>query len=135
MQTHDEVYLIADTREEAVQMASRLLAASRAMQRVLITAANQDVPDDMVQAALRGEMGVVRARDIVEGNWFLQTRSTSDVSMITFNNPAYPAWLARRDLLRALVTQIEMGTYRDALGQDLKMNVHFIAAKKAISSR
>ena len=36
------------------------------------------------------------------------------------------------DLLRNLIRQIEMGTYRDALGQDLKMNVHYIAAKKAL---
>ena len=39
------------------------------------------------------------------------------------------------DLLRNLINQIEMGTYRDALGQDLKMNVHFIAAKKAVSTQ
>lgn len=32
--------------------------------------------------------------------------------------------------LLKLVEQIEMGTYRDELGHDLKMNIHFVAAKK-----
>jgi hypothetical protein len=34
-------------------------------------------------------------------------------------------------ILRNLVQQIEMGTYRDELGHKLTMNVAFIAARKA----
>lgn len=37
-------------------------------------------------------------------------------------------------LLRALIRQIEMGDYTDAVGHKLTMNVHFIAAKEAVNS-
>ena len=38
-------------------------------------------------------------------------------------------------ILRDLVQQIEMGTYRDELGHKLTMNVTFIEAKKALCKR
>ena len=67
--------LTFDTLDEARQAASLLLKGRPATKGIVIVAEDADAPDEAM-TELQGPIGtglVIRARDVVGGNWFLIT--------------------------------------------------------------
>lgn len=67
-------YLVYDTLSDAQEAARWLMKGRKEATSVLIVAADADVPDDLLESLKDGSRNVIRARDIIDGNWFVVTR-------------------------------------------------------------
>lgn len=65
----DVWYLVYDTSMQAQEAAGWILQGSKAT-RVLIIAADADVPEEMMPSIV-GNTAVVRARDVIKPNWYI----------------------------------------------------------------